>query len=339
MMLRSGKITPRVKKSFSQDVEELGPPAPKASAPRGGKSRSRGWRVVGTAEPGTPLAGRAGKVHFEQGPSSPGSQAALLQGPSPGIVCFSPLGMEESESPRAPKGKPRAQPMGGVVYFGDLPLDEPEETVAWSPFLHKALPRASSQRPSRREIPIKTRSTPESTLVLELEGTLVRCSLTSSEDADCTFLTDFQGDAYQVYMKMRPHVQEFLETVSKAYEIFVFTTAKQDYAEKILDVLDPQKKLIRHRLYQQDCLCVRGYYVKDFSILERDLARTVALHDSLQGFPYQISNWLPIPSWLGDRQDEELLRVVPLLGKLSQGGDVRTEIRRKYRLCRLLAVD
>ncbi|KAM7134747.1 CTD small phosphatase-like protein 2-B [Macrochelys suwanniensis] len=143
----------------------------------------------------------------------------------------------------------------------------------------------------------------------------------------------------EVYMKLRPHVQEFLETLSKAYEIFVFTTAKQDYTEKILDVLDPQKKWIRHRLYQQDCLCLQGYYVKDLSILERDLARTVALDDSLQGFPYQISNGIPIPSWLGDRQDQELLRVLPLLEKLSQAGDVRTEIRRKYRLCRLLAVD
>lgn len=85
-------------------------------------------------------------------------------------------------------------------------------------------------------------------------------------------------------MQLRPHVQQFLESLSKTYEvpgapnspgvcvepgggrcctgvgraraactgaficspqIFIFTTAKQDYAEKILDVLDPKKKLIR----------------------------------------------------------------------------------------------
>ncbi|XP_043391984.1 CTD small phosphatase-like protein 2-B isoform X5 [Chelonia mydas] len=314
MMLRSGKITPRVKKPFSPretsgDVEDLGPPVRKASAPRGGKSRGRGWRENGLTEPVSPLTGRALKVHFEPCPSSPASKAASLQGPPLGVVCFSPLGTEEPESPRGQRGKPGAQPTGGVVYFGNIPSDEPEETSILSPFIHKALPPRSSQKPPRKETPIKTRSTPESTLVLELEGTLVCCSLTSSRDADCTFLTDFQGDAYR------------------------------DYTEKILDVLDPQKKLIRHRLYQQDCLCLQGYYVKDLSILERDLARTVALDDSLQGFPYQISNWIPIPGWLGDRQDEELLRVLPLLGRLSQVGDVRTEIRRKYRLCKLLAVD
>lgn len=88
----------------------------------------------------------------------------------------------------------------------------------------------------------------------------------------------------QVHVQLRPHVQHFLESLSKTYEvpgapqnspgvcvepggccrtgvgraraartgaficspqIFIFTTAKQDYAEKILDVLDPKKKLIR----------------------------------------------------------------------------------------------
>lgn len=28
-------------------------------------------------------------------------------------------------------------------------------------------------------------------------------------------------------------------------QIFIFTTVKQDYAEKVVDVLDPKKKLIR----------------------------------------------------------------------------------------------
>ncbi|XP_019368709.1 PREDICTED: CTD small phosphatase-like protein 2 [Gavialis gangeticus] len=101
-------------------------------------------------------------------------------------------------------------------------------------------------------------------------------------------------------------------------EIFIFTTAKLDYTERILEVLDPQKKLIRHRLYQDDCLCVRGHYLKDLAVLGRDLAKTVALDHSLQAYPYQVSNRVPIPSWHGDPQDQELLRLIPVLEKLSQ---------------------
>lgn len=38
--------------------------------------------------------------------------------------------------------------------------------------------------------------------------------------------------------------------MSKIFEIVVFTAAKQDYADFILDYLDPHKNLINHRLYR-----------------------------------------------------------------------------------------
>ncbi|KAF1510041.1 CTD small phosphatase-like protein 2, partial [Eudyptula minor novaehollandiae] len=97
---------------------------------------------------------------------------------------------------------------------------------------------------------------------------------------------------------------------------FIFTTAKKDYAEKVLDVLDPKKQLIRHCLSQQDCLCARGCYWKDLTRLGRDLAKTVALDHTIQGFPAQAANWIPVPRWGGDPRDEELLRLTLLLGQL-----------------------
>ncbi|NWU73416.1 CTL2B protein, partial [Pterocles burchelli] len=99
---------------------------------------------------------------------------------------------------------------------------------------------------------------------------------------------------------------------------FIFTTAKQDYAEKLLDVLDPKKKLIRHCLSQRDCLCARGCYWKDLTRLGRDLAKTVALDHGIQGFPAQAANWIQVPRWWGDPRDEELLRIAPLLGQLGR---------------------
>ncbi|NXJ56525.1 CTL2B protein, partial [Spizaetus tyrannus] len=104
---------------------------------------------------------------------------------------------------------------------------------------------------------------------------------------------------------------------------FIFTTAKRDCAEKVLDVLDPKKKLIRHCLSQPDCLCARGCYWKDLTRLGRDLAKTVALDHAIQGFPTQAANWIPVLRWWGDPWGEELLRLTPLLGRLGQA--VRTE--------------
>ncbi|NWV21762.1 CTSL2 protein, partial [Origma solitaria] len=125
---------------------------------------------------------------------------------------------------------------------------------------------------------------------------------------------------------------------------FIYTTAKQDYAKKLLEVLDPKKKLIRcwhwrcpagdplcgtavsprlcvpprRCLSQPDCVCSQGCYWKDLSLLGRDLAKTVALDHSVQGFPAQAANWIAVPQWAGDPQDEELLCLMPALGQLGQ---------------------
>ncbi|NXU49491.1 CTSL2 protein, partial [Turnix velox] len=97
----------------------------------------------------------------------------------------------------------------------------------------------------------------------------------------------------------------------------VFTTSKEDYAKKLLDVLDP-KKLIRFCLSQEDCLCSRGCYWKDLTCLGRDLAKMVALDHTIQGIPSQAANWIPVRHWEGDQQDKELLRLIPLLERLSR---------------------
>ncbi|NXH69077.1 CTSL2 protein, partial [Hydrobates tethys] len=65
-----------------------------------------------------------------------------------------------------------------------------------------------------------------------------------------------------------------------------------------------------------DCLCAQGCYWKDLPRLGRDLAKTVALDHTIQGFPAQAANWIPVPRWRGDLRDEELLRLTPLLGRL-----------------------
>uniref|UniRef100_A0A8C3U5X2 Mitochondrial import inner membrane translocase subunit TIM50 n=1 Tax=Catharus ustulatus TaxID=91951 RepID=A0A8C3U5X2_CATUS len=87
-------------------------------------------------------------------------------------------------------------------------------------------------------------------------------------------------------------------------QIFIYTTAKKDYAKKLLEVLDPKKKLIR---FGSDCVCSQGCYWKDLTRLGRDLAKTVALDHTMQGFPAQV----------GGVWDEELLRLIPALSQLG----------------------
>ena len=112
------------------------------------------------------------------------------------------------------------------------------------------------------------------TLVLDLDETLVHSTFEPTDDSDLVVRVKIEGGNYNVYVKIRPGLSEFLEEVAKFYEVVLFTASMAKYADPVLDRID-KKRFITHRLFREHCVMHNGSYVKDLARLGRDLASTV----------------------------------------------------------------
>jgi len=209
-----------------------------------------------------------------------------------------------------------------------------EDYDEFDPFLFiKNLPRLNVDMKARKAVlPKRRKNTPSVCLALDLDETLVHCSIQPLEKAELTFGVDFNGTEYKVYVRMRPYLAKFLRQVSQWFEIVVFTASQKVYADKLLDILDPTRRYIKHRVFRESCVCVDGNYLKDLTVLGRDIAKVAIVDNSVQAFAFQLNNGIPIESWFDDDEDQELLNLIPFLQKLKDVKDVRPLIKKTFRL-------
>ena len=95
-------------------------------------------------------------------------------------------------------------------------------------------------------------------------------------------------------------------------------------------------RFIRHRMFRDSCLPVEGNFLKDLSILGRDLSKAVLVDNSPHAFGYQVDNGIPIESWFDDPTDKELLKLEMFLRTLHGVDDVREVVRKTFQTHRLV---
>ena len=151
-------------------------------------------------------------------------------------------------------------------------------------------------------------------LVLDLDDTLI-----------CSFPLPPKSDNFPVQIKkrklfiaVRPGLRQFLEQISQVYEIFIYTYAEKEYADKVLNIIAPEIDN-DHRLYREHCVKFHGYSVKDLRNLHRPLNRVILVDDTMSSGLLQPPNIIQIKPYSGEVDDKVLLEeLLPILQHSAQ---------------------
>ena len=182
--------------------------------------------------------------------------------------------------------------------------------------------RSNILNPKKLLLPPKPHDLTKKTLILDLDETLVHSSFTPFEKNDIVLNVDFEGVMYNIYVLVRPDAELFIKTVAKFFELVIFTASISKYASPLLDILDKEKN-IKYRLYRDQCTFINGIYIKDLKRCNRSLKDLIIVDNSPIAYTFDSDNGLPIKTWIEDPDDNELMKLVPILEFLSKTKDVR----------------
>jgi Dullard-like phosphatase family protein len=165
------------------------------------------------------------------------------------------------------------------------------------------------------------------TLILDLDETLIHADFAGkfdNHDHTITFL--YEEEFVSVNIFIRPGVKEFLKRVSQIFEIFIFTAGLKEYADACIDIIDPERKIFKHRLYRDSCIPLNDKtFIKDLRIFKnRKQENLILVDNSFYSFSNQPKNGVLINSFYNDKDDKELLNLINYLENyLHPSKDIR----------------
>ena len=166
---------------------------------------------------------------------------------------------------------------------------------------------------------LKNKNTKKFSLVLDLDETLISFKLEPNEENKGT-------------IRFRPYLDSFLQKVKEKYEIIVFTSGTQDYADPLEDAIEQDEKYFDARLYRQHTISCGKDIVKDISRIGRPLDKILIVENMPQNYRLQKENGILIKSFYGeDIYDTALVSLGEILMKIAnEFNDVRKGIS-KYK--------
>ncbi|TNJ26443.1 Nuclear LIM interactor-interacting factor 1 [Giardia muris] len=198
-------------------------------------------------------------------------------------------------------------------------LQSPQAVTDWA----RAILRFRTTRlgsPDDLEPLLPPQSELRPTLVLDLDGTLLYSSPTPVETA--LPVIPIPDDTSLPYVYFRPHVHAFLAWAREHFEVVAWTAATEAYARERLSA-GGISDYFDHLLFRDSCTVVGDLYVKSLRRLGRRLDECLIVDDNPASYLLNVENAYPIPTFVGEDNDQELLRLVPTLRKIIEMQTVR----------------
>jgi len=171
--------------------------------------------------------------------------------------------------------------------------------------------------------------TQKKTLILDLDETLIHSNWGKPTNKGQIINFKHSGEDYSFELFIRKWVPEFLKKMSEEFDIYIFTAGKKEYADIVIDIIDPENKYIKNRFYREDCIdIIDKAFIKDLRLFPNiNLNKTIIVDNSMYAFKNQLSNGILINSYYGDENDNELLNLTSYIQNyLINADDVRKVI-------------
>ncbi|KAI0203580.1 NIF-domain-containing protein [Astrocystis sublimbata] len=110
----------------------------------------------------------------------------------------------------------------------------------------------------------------------------------------------------------RPGVDYFLRYLSQYYELVLFTSVPMAMGDPLMRKLDPFQ-IVVWPLYREATKYKDGEIVKDLSYLNRDLSKVIIIDSKASHVQNQPENAIILPPWKGDKNDKDLVSLIPFL--------------------------
>lgn len=176
-----------------------------------------------------------------------------------------------------------------------------------------------------------------------MDETLVHCIFNDKDIIDADVFLDIKmpnGKSARTGFNIRPYWKELMDSIIDDWEVVVFTASCKNYADTILDYLDPDNKYFLHRFYRETCWKTpEGVYVKDMRVFHQwNLEDIILVDNAVYSFGFQLDNGIPIFPYIQGKDDKQLLYLKEYL-ELIVDKDTIKDLRKTFKMTELYKYD